>query len=341
MPPAPLPPISVVLPVFNGARTILRAVQSILAQSVRELELIVVDDGSTDDTASLVQALIDPRIRLVRTAHRGVVAAANLATDQATAPLIARMDADDVAHPRRLQLQRQLLKEGPFDVVGCQVRIVDETGQPVPSLQRYQRWINRDTLDPDQILALRFVEFPLVNPTLLAVRKYFELGFRSHAPGVGDLPEDYDLMLRAAQAGFRFGKVPHRLLDWTDPPDRLTRTDTCYSPAAFMRCRRMHLLEGPLRDVPIIDLWGVGKTGKDWLRWLQSHQKTVRRGYDVHPRKVNQTIHGVPILHPDQMPPAHNIPLVIAVGAEAGRPSILPHLVDRGYTPGRDAWFVA
>ena len=123
------------------------------------------------------------------------------------------MDADDFAYPLRIEKQLQLLHEQNLDVVGCQVRIVNESCHVARSMQRYERWINEETIDAQQISALRFVEFPLVNPTILARRGYFEMGFRD-----SDLPEDYDLMLRATAQGMRFGKVDEVLFDWTDHP---------------------------------------------------------------------------------------------------------------------------
>ncbi|MCH8830324.1 MAG: glycosyltransferase family 2 protein, partial [Planctomycetes bacterium] len=262
-----MPEVSVVLPVFNGGRTIARAVRSILDQSLREIELIVVDDGSTDETVAVVREFRDPRVKLHQCAHRNVAAAANAGLKLSAAPVIARMDADDVAHPLRLQKQLHLLQQRDLDVVGCRVRILDESLQIRRSMQRYQRWINDETAHSEQISALRFVELPLVNPTILARRHYFELGYRD-----GDFPEDYDLMLRAAERGLRFGKVGEVLFDWIDGPGRLTRVDSRYSPEAFMRCRRMHLLAGPLRGVDSVDLWGAGQTGKPWLRWLQAQR---------------------------------------------------------------------
>ena len=194
-----MPEVSVILPVFNAARTISAAVRSILDQTLRDIELIVVDDGSADETVRIVRQMRDPRLKLVECSHCGVAAAANTGTSIAVAPFIARMDADDVSRPHRLEKQLALLHQQQLNVAGCQVRIVSETGSNVQSLQRYERWINQETIDSEQMTALRFVEFPLVNPTLLASRRYFEIGFRS-----GDLPEDYDLMLRAAARGMRF-----------------------------------------------------------------------------------------------------------------------------------------
>lgn len=331
-----MPEISVVLPVFNGARSIARAVHSILNQTFREIELIVVDDGSSDDTLHVLRRIDDPRLRLIQCPHRSVAAAANTATKLAGAPWIARMDADDFAHPERLEKQLALLHEQKLDVVGCKVRILDESRRAVRTMQRYQRWINEETDGHRQISSLRFVEFPLVNPTILARRSYFEMGFRH-----GDFPEDYDLMLRAADQGLRFGKVDEVLFDWTDRADRLTRTDSRYTSGAFDRCRQTHLLAGPLRTADRVDLWGVGQTGKPWLRWFEAHGIAVRRAYDVNRRKVGETIHGVRILHPQEMPTADGTPLVIAVGAEGARELIYPQLTSRGHSPGGDAWFVA
>ncbi|MDA1018088.1 MAG: glycosyltransferase family 2 protein [Planctomycetota bacterium] len=330
------PAVSVVLPVFNGAETIERAVRSILDQTFRDIELIVVDDGSTDATVRIVTEIQDHRLRVLRCEHRHVASAANTGTVAARAPIIARMDADDFSHATRFDKQIELLQRRDLDAVGCRIRIVDESRQLAKSMQRYARWINDETLGSTEISALRFVELPLVNPTILARRRYFELGFRS-----GDFPEDYDLMLRAAATDMRFGKVDEILFDWIDSPTRMTRNNASYSSAAFDRCRRMHLLSGPLSDVGKVDLWGVGQTGKPWLRWLQDCGLEVGRAYDVNERKIGHSIHGVLVMSPMQMPATDGTPLVIAVGADKARALIRQHILPRGYVPGVDAWFVA
>lgn len=331
-----MPEVSVVMPAFDAASTIERAARSILDQTLRNIELIVVDDGSTDETVAIVNQIHDPRVRVDVCPHRGVAETANRGMELSSAPIIARMDADDFSHPLRLEKQIKLLNEADLDVVGCQVRILDHLGRQVETMQRYERWVNEETITSRQITSLRFVELPLVNPTILARRSYFELEFHDH-----DLPEDYDLMLRAAAAGMTFGKVTDVLYDWTDGPSRLTRRDARYSAEAFYRCRRTHLLAGPLCGVREVDLWGAGQTGKRWLQWLQSEGITVRHGYDVDTRKVGKTIHGVEIIHRDNIPTADGTPLIIAVGAEGARGLILPHIQQRGYISGRDAWFVA
>ena len=246
------------------------------------------------------------------------------------------MDADDWSCPHRLERQFKMLNDANLDVVGSQISIVDENGKPQESLARYQRWINQETLHERDILAFRFVELPIVNPTILARREYFESGFRS-----GDFPEDYDLMLRAAASGMRFGKVAEVLFEWTDHSRRLTRTHSSFTPDAFMRCRRNHLLAGPLDKIETIDIWGVGKAGKPWIKWLLSQGIQVRNAFDVSERRVGETVHGSLVQHPRQLSVADGTIILVAVGAANAREVIRPQLENQGYVLGKDAWFVA
>lgn len=331
-----MPQVSVLMPVFNAEETVLRAIRSILEQSFTELQLIVVDDGSTDQSADRVASIHDDRLVLIRENHHGVAHAANTALRHADAPLIARMDADDVAANDRIQKQRDLLLHRNLDVVGSQVRITTLSGQAVPEMGRYERWINVETLQHDQIMALRFVEFPLVNPTLLARRKYFEFQFSQNS-----YPEDYELMLKAASAGMKFGKVEEPLLTWTESPHRLTRSDARYTPDAFMACRRHFLLRDVLAGVKTVDVWGAGRTGKLWLRWLHDNNISVRRIIDVGPITVGRTIRNSPVIHCDDMPDYDGTLLISAVGAMGARELIEDHAAQRGYRSGDNLWFVA
>lgn len=331
-----MPRVSVILPAFNAQSTVRRAVDSVLRQSLTDLEVIAVDDGSTDATLSVLRAIDDPRLTVIAAEHQGVCSASNLAFARSTAPLVARMDADDFCHPEKISQQVQWLSDTGCDVVGCQVQIVDAQQQPVVSLERYQRWINEETLSSEQIHALRFVELPLVNPTILARRSYFEIGYQDSS-----LPEDFDLFLRAAHNGLTFAKVPQVLFDWTDGANRLTRTDARYSDQAFESCRRQHLRAGPLKNTGTVDVWGAGQTGKRWLRWLLAQGICVRRLVEVSPRKIGGIIHGVPVIHYQDLPQADGTLMLVAVGADRARQMIWPWLENGGYDIGADALFVA
>lgn len=117
--------VSVVMPVYNAGEHLARAVESVLAQRGVNLELVCVDDGSTDGSGDRLEqeARKDGRLTVFRTEHRGIVAALNDGLARARHPMLARMDADDVSHPDRLRLQAELLDSDPrLGVVSCLVR---------------------------------------------------------------------------------------------------------------------------------------------------------------------------------------------------------------------------
>src|ERR1043166_827555 len=105
--------VSVVIPTYNRAHTVRDAVRSVLAQRYRDLELIVVDDGSTDDTAARLAAVSDPRLRVIMGRHAGVSAARNLGVSKASGNLISFLDSDDLWHPDKLTAEVAFLERHP------------------------------------------------------------------------------------------------------------------------------------------------------------------------------------------------------------------------------------
>lgn len=331
-----MPKLSVILPAYNAAKTINRSINSILGQSFSDFDLIVVDDGSSDATLEELSRYSDSRLKVFSNDHHGVAKTANFALQQSTSDLVVRMDADDFAHPTKFQKQIDYLQKFDLDVVGCQIKICNESAHCPLSMKRYEDWINHETLLASQISMLRFVEFPLVNPTILAKRSYFKIGFEDN-----DLPEDYELFLKAISNGMKFGKVPEYLFDWFDHGDRLTRTHQSYSPEAFDLCRKKHLRLGPLNKVSEVDLWGAGKTGKHWMRWLLAEGIDVRHVYEVNQRKIGKTIHGTKVLSFDTIKFDLQTPLVVAVGAVGAREQILEFLRLKKAELQSHVWFVA
>lgn len=127
---APTPRVTVLLPAYNAARHLRDALESLLGQTFAEFELVVVNDGSTDSTVEILRSCSDPRIRVVENpANLGLAASLNRGLSIARAELVARMDADDVAHPRRLERQVAHL-DAHLDValLGTQAWLIDERG---------------------------------------------------------------------------------------------------------------------------------------------------------------------------------------------------------------------
>jgi len=124
--------VSVVMPVYNGEKWLAYAIDSILHQSLADFELIAVDDGSTDGSRKLLDdaARRDSRIRTADQPHLGVAAALNRGIALARSQVIARMDADDLSHPDRLQKQLAFLDKHPrVAALGSWARVIDERGR--------------------------------------------------------------------------------------------------------------------------------------------------------------------------------------------------------------------
>ena len=129
--PSRKPAVSIVLPVRNGEAYLTTAIASIEAQSFPNWELIIVDDGSTDGTAHIVRdwAARDSRIRALKNVGRGLVAALNLGMTECRAPFIARMDADDIARPQRIELQLMIMeRRRELVALGGQVQRLYKSG---------------------------------------------------------------------------------------------------------------------------------------------------------------------------------------------------------------------
>jgi glycosyltransferase involved in cell wall biosynthesis len=130
------PRVSVLLGCWNNAATLPRAIDSILAQTLDELELIVVDDGSTDETPAIVDGYRDSRLRRLGLEHMGIARSLNRGLESARAPAVAFQDADDWSLPGRLERQLTVLDQRPeVAVVGCWMDEIDEAGRPLATRQ--------------------------------------------------------------------------------------------------------------------------------------------------------------------------------------------------------------
>ena len=120
-----MPEVTVLMPVYNAMPYLPMAIGSVLAQSLSAFELLVIDDGSTDDTRAYLESLRDDRIRVVRRTHEGLGATLNAGFGLCNTEYLALMDGDDLIHPRRLEAQLEYLTQNPHVcMVGCQVEFL-------------------------------------------------------------------------------------------------------------------------------------------------------------------------------------------------------------------------
>ena len=331
------PQVSVLLPCRDAAATLDESLGSIAAQTFTSIQIIAVDDGSSDGTPELLAEWIrrDARVESVRTPPRGIVAALNSAAERARGEVLARMDADDIADPRRFERQIALLDANP-DLVACGTGIRYIPRQAVrDGARRYEQWIN-SVVSPDEMERDLFVECPIPHPSLMVRQQAFERigGYRDEG-----WPEDYDLILRLWEAGHRFGKVPEVLLEWRERPDRLSRTDGRYGEDAFRRCKA-RFLERRIAGRSVV-VWGAGPVGKSFARALQNEGQTIAAFVDLDRRKIGQMIHGAPVVHPSAIGEYREAYVVAAVGSPEARAEIRASLRAESFREPEDCCAVA
>lgn len=337
------PPISVLLPVYNAELYLEACLESLARQTQPDFEIVAVDDGSSDRSAAILQraARRDPRLRTLRTPHRGLVEALNQGLDACRGALVARLDADDLAHPQRLELQAAALNraDGP-DVVSSLVAHFprQELGE---GFRVYEHWLN-SLIEHEEIVRERFIESPLPHPSVMLRRRdligiggYLERGW----------PEDYDLWLRLAAAGKRFAKVPQVLCLWRHHEGRLTRNDSRYSVERFLACKAHHLLAGPLRGCQRLIIWGAGQTGRRLSKHLLRGGAPLAAFIDIDRRKIGRTLRGVPVHASEELPrlsrDVGQTVVLVAVSSRGARALIRRRLDALGFEETGDYWCVA
>jgi glycosyltransferase involved in cell wall biosynthesis len=201
------PAVSVVMAVHNGMPYVEEAVRSMMNQTLREIEIIIIDDASTDETPQVLARLAgeDPRIRiLTNEINLKLAASLNRGLEMARAPLIARMDADDISMPHRLEAQKNYMDTHPEVILsGASIRTIDGAGKVIRTSIRSRdavgvRWLARFNM-------------PLVHPTFM---------FRSSSTGTAlrydpslSVAQDYAFCVAALEHG-EVSSIPNVLLNY-------------------------------------------------------------------------------------------------------------------------------
>lgn len=333
-----IPEVTIVLPFFNADNTLATAVESILGQTFKSFELLMVNNNSTDESFSIAQqfAKKDSRVRLLNETKQGVDHAMNCGMENARGRFVARMDADDVSHPERLEKQVRFLNENPhIGLVGSYVKYVPHNSR-TGGFKRFVSWVNSFHTS-EEIERNRFVEIPLVNPTILFRREWFEKlgGCRQ-----GDFPEDYEMLLRFLEGGVKMAKLPELLLEWHDYSTRLTRTDERYTTGAFFRVKAEYFKKWSERNNPFhpeIWVWGAGRKTRQRARLLLDEGLKIKGFIDIAERKATQKS----TLHYLDIPPVGKMFIVSMVANYGARDLIRKNLLERNYLEGKDFIFLA
>lgn len=320
--------VSILLPVYNAEATLFQALESLRAQHFQSLEIIVINDGSTDGTLKLLRTQND--IKLLNHAHRGIVPALNDGLAAANGEYIARMDADDLCHPERIKQQAAFLDAFPsIGLVGCRVGFGGDREKQA-GYAAYVDWINT-LIEPRDIELHRFVESPLAHPSVMFRRELPEQ-FGTYRDG--PFPEDYELWLRWMAQGVQCAKVDRELIIWNDPPTRLSRTDERYSIDAFYETKAKYLfqwLKNNNPHHPEIIVWGAGRVTRKRAAVLEQYGIHITHYIDLKPRVLDC---GTPVIHHNELPPPDTCFILPMVGNRGARGKIHAFLHKKGFTAG-------
>ena len=228
--PTPRALISVIIPTFNRAALLPRAIDSVLRQTHQSFEIIVIDDGSTDHTAS-VAAEYGNALRYIRQSNAGASAARNCGIREATGALIAFLDSDDTWHPEKLARQAALFSTPAIGAVHCAIRVEHTERGETKGL-----YYPGDTLDLHAVLALR-----IPWPTAMMVRRdvLLEIGGFDETLVAS---EDWELCIRIAQKYILAG-IPDVLADYQEgTPGHLSGVKSRYTMECRIQCKYRELL---------------------------------------------------------------------------------------------------
>lgn len=212
----PNPGVSVILPVFNDERFLAEALAGVFAQSFRDFEIVVIDDGSTDETPHVVerwQPQFREPLRVFRQDNSGLAAARNTGVREARGRFIAFLDSDDIWLPTYLERMVGLADEAEGSLFYCGARFIDETGADLPQTadrvvppdQMYDALLRANFLIPSAVFARR---------DALGSTEPFDVSFRRL--------QDWDLWLHLAREGARFVGIPDLLVRYRAHPASLS-----------------------------------------------------------------------------------------------------------------------
>lgn len=339
------PLISVIIPVYNAAATLSQALASLWAQTsapeapLPSFEVIAVDDGSTDDSLLILEEARRAHSRLVvlHRQHEGISRALNSALGMARGRYLARMDADDIAHPQRLALQYAHLEDvSDLHLSACTIEFGGDR-EKAHGFAHFVDWQNT-LCSHEAILRNRFRDTPICHPSVLFRREAVELfgGYRE-----GDFPEDWEMWLRWLDAGARMEKLSVNLLKWNDSSTRLTRVDRRYSEVACDRLRAYWLSRELNRSNPFHPrVWviGAGKVARRRLSHLWRIGIEPVAFIDIDPRKIGNVVGGVPVVSRQALPAPGRCVILNALTGHGAAEEAACWLQSEGYSP--DEWWL-
>jgi len=304
------PLVSILIPFKNTEKFIADCLQSIRAQTYTNWELIIIDDGSTDTSSSIVKsfALQDNRISLFKNYGNGIIDALKLAFKESSGMFITRMDSDDVMRKNKLEvLASSLITYGNGHVALGLVNYFSAEGIK-DGYKKYESWLNSLTKKGTNFSEI-YKECVIPSPCWMLHREDL---IACNAFDSSRYPEDYDLAFRFYKQSFKCIPCNVVLHDWRDYSYRTSRTDKHYAENHFIPLKLDYFLELDYNTEKTLIVWGAGNKGK-YIAKLLIEKNIVFEWICDNPRKIGKDIYGK-ILRPfDDLKTLQNTQSIISV----------------------------
>ena len=247
------------MPAKNAEQYIYECIESIVQQTFKNWELLIVDDFSSDLTEKIILEFvkIDPRIRLIKNKTSGIIPALQLAFENAQGDYITRMDADDVMPNNKLELFLSEIQNHPNSIITGKVKYFSNV-EVSEGYLRYENWLNSLTKSEDFYSAV-YRECIIASPNWLVNRTCFEKYFR-----FDDLkyPEDYDMVFKWYQNNFSIIVINEVTHFWREHNARTSRNHLAYQQESFFKLKTNYFVNIELTDKQKIQIIGTGAKGK-------------------------------------------------------------------------------
>ena len=327
--------VSIILPVYNQAPSIESTLESINSQSYEEYELIVINDGSDDNSEEILNkaARKDSRIKILNKAHSGIVDSINHGINYSSGELICRIDGDDIMLENKLKKQVEAFSsDSSLGLVSHKVKLLSSE-LPSDGLKRYISWQNNLTSN-EVIHNNIFMESPFVHSSVIFKRSLLE----QTGPYLkGDFPEDYELWLRMAEHRVKFLKLNEVLLEWRQSSNSLSKRDQRYSEEAFENIRIEYLAKEIKRRKPKRLLyWGAGKKARRKIRILGANGILAEKIFEVSPKQIGNLYKGMKIKNFKELENEKNFLLIVLVTGWAAQDGTKEYLLELGLREGSD-----
>ncbi len=284
------PLISILMPVKNTAEFLPECLDSILNQTLKEWELIAIDDNSSDGSFTILKNYEkkDSRIKIIKNENNGIITSLRLALKNSKGEFITRMDSDDKMSPDKLKLMHDSLskKEIGFITIGLvEYFSKNKLGE---GYKKYAQWLNTLTLKCENYSEI-YRECVIPSPCWM-IRKNDLVHCGGFTPD--DYPEDYDLCFRFYSNRIKIISVPEILHYWRDHENRSSRNDPNYSDNRFGELKVRHFLNIDYDSEKELFVWGAGNKGKDIVKRLIDKKIKVRWACN-NEKKIGKDIYGI------------------------------------------------